>query len=102
MINITLPDDSVRQFSQPVTVHDVAKDIGEGLARATLAGEVDGELVAAPPDWLHKRSRPGFTKSPPPDAVPAPAAFPPAALPAPPRAASARETRSSTSSRGGT
>lgn len=45
MIDITLPDGSVRQFSQSVTVHDVAKDIGEGLARATLAGEVDGELV---------------------------------------------------------
>jgi threonyl-tRNA synthetase len=45
MIDITLPDGSVRQFGQAVTVHDVAKDIGEGLARATLAGEVDGELV---------------------------------------------------------
>ena len=45
MIDITLPDGSVRQFGQSVTVHDVAKDIGEGLARATLAGEVDGQLV---------------------------------------------------------
>ena len=45
MIDITLPDGSVRQFGQSVTVHDVAKDIGKGLARATLAGEVDGELV---------------------------------------------------------
>jgi len=45
MIDITLPDGSVRQFGQSVTVHDVAKDIGEGLGRATLAGEVDGELV---------------------------------------------------------
>jgi threonyl-tRNA synthetase len=45
MIHITLPDKSVRQFSQSVTVHDVAKDIGDSLARASLAGEVDGELV---------------------------------------------------------
>ncbi|SVE04104.1 uncharacterized protein METZ01_LOCUS456958, partial [marine metagenome] len=45
MIDITLPDGSVRQFGQSVTVHDVARDIGKGLARATLAGEVDGELV---------------------------------------------------------
>ena len=45
MPDITLPDGSVRQFSHHITVHEVAKDIGEGLARATLAGEVDGELV---------------------------------------------------------
>jgi len=45
MIDITLPDGSIRQFGQSVTVHDVAKDIGEGLARATLAGEVDGKFV---------------------------------------------------------
>jgi threonyl-tRNA synthetase len=41
---ITLPDGSQRQFDQPVTVMDVATDIGPGLAKATLAGEVDGEL----------------------------------------------------------
>jgi threonyl-tRNA synthetase len=45
MIDITLPDSSVRQFGQSVTVRDVAEDIGEGLARAALAGEVDGHLV---------------------------------------------------------
>ena len=45
MINITLPDGSVRQFEQPVTVHDVAMSIGEGLARVALAGKVDGVLV---------------------------------------------------------
>jgi threonyl-tRNA synthetase len=45
MIDITLPDGSVRQFDQSVTVHDVAKDIGKGLARSALAGEIDGELV---------------------------------------------------------
>ena len=41
---ITLPDGSQRQFEQPVTVMDVAADIGPGLAKATLAGEVDGVL----------------------------------------------------------
>jgi len=44
---ITLPDDSTRQYPQPVTVMDVAADIGAGLAKATLAGLVDGELVDA-------------------------------------------------------
>ncbi len=45
MPNITLPDGSVRQFEQPVTVLEVAQSIGEGLARAALAGKVDGEVV---------------------------------------------------------
>ncbi|MDQ7015257.1 MAG: threonine--tRNA ligase [Gammaproteobacteria bacterium] len=45
MPNITLPDNSVREFDQPVTVFDVAADIGPGLAKATLAGVVDGVLV---------------------------------------------------------
>ena len=44
---ITLPDGSQREFDQPVSVLDVAADIGPGLARATLAGEVDGKLVDA-------------------------------------------------------
>lgn len=44
---ITLPDGSSREFDQPVTVMDVANDIGPGLARATLAGEINGELVDA-------------------------------------------------------
>jgi threonyl-tRNA synthetase len=44
---ITLPDGSQRQFEQVVTVMDVAADIGPGLAKATLAGEVDGQLVDA-------------------------------------------------------
>ena len=44
---ITLPDGSQRQFEQAVTVMDVASDIGPGLAKATLAGEVDGSLVDA-------------------------------------------------------
>ncbi len=47
MINITLPDGSVRQFGAPVTVGDVAASIGAGLAKATLAGKVDDRLVDA-------------------------------------------------------
>ncbi|MCF6281782.1 MAG: threonine--tRNA ligase [Candidatus Polarisedimenticolaceae bacterium] len=42
---ITLPDGSERSFENPVSVHDVAADIGPGLARAALAGRVNGELV---------------------------------------------------------
>ena len=42
---ITLPDGSQRSFDKPVTVADVAASIGAGLARAALAGEVDGRLV---------------------------------------------------------
>ncbi|MDF2445768.1 MAG: threonyl-tRNA synthetase / Ser-tRNA(Thr) hydrolase [Moraxellaceae bacterium] len=42
---ITLPDGSVRTFDHPVSVADVAASIGAGLAKAALAGKVDGELV---------------------------------------------------------
>ena len=42
---ITLPDGSVRQFDQAVTVNEIAASIGAGLAKAALAGRVDGELV---------------------------------------------------------
>jgi threonyl-tRNA synthetase len=42
---ITLPDGSKREFANPVSVFDVAADIGAGLAKAALAGKVDGELV---------------------------------------------------------
>ncbi|AUM00455.1 threonine--tRNA ligase [Rhodocyclaceae bacterium] len=45
MPNITLPDGSVRRFEQPVTVGEVAASIGAGLAKAALAGRVDGRLV---------------------------------------------------------
>ena len=45
MIQITLPDGSVRRFDQPVTVAEVAASIGAGLAKAALAGKVDGRLV---------------------------------------------------------
>ncbi|AHX12311.1 threonyl-tRNA synthetase [Dyella jiangningensis] len=47
MIEITLPDGSKRPFEHPVTVQDVAASIGAGLAKATLAGKVDGKLVDA-------------------------------------------------------
>ena len=45
MIQITLADGSVREFSGPVTVAEVAASIGSGLAKAALAGKVNGELV---------------------------------------------------------
>lgn len=44
---ITLPDGSQRSFEQAVSVMDVALDIGPGLAKATIAGRVNGELVDA-------------------------------------------------------
>jgi threonyl-tRNA synthetase len=43
--NITLPDGSVKSYPAPVTVAEVAQSIGAGLARAALAGKVDGRLV---------------------------------------------------------
>ncbi len=45
MPNITLPDGSVRSYDKAVTVAEVAASIGAGLARAALAGRVDGKLV---------------------------------------------------------
>ena len=45
MLNITLPDGSKRTFDKPVTVAEVAASIGAGLAKAALAGKVDGKLV---------------------------------------------------------
>ncbi len=45
MVSITLPDNSVRQFDSPVSVAAVAASIGTGLAKAALAGKVDGKLV---------------------------------------------------------
>ena len=47
MLNITLPDGSVRQYESPVTVAQVAASIGAGLAKATVAGKVNGKLVDA-------------------------------------------------------
>jgi threonyl-tRNA synthetase len=45
MISVRLPDGSQRQFEQPVTVAQVAASIGTGLAKAALAGKVDGKVV---------------------------------------------------------
>ncbi len=42
---VTLPDGSQRNFDHPVSVHDIAASIGPGLAKAALAGKVDGRLV---------------------------------------------------------
>ncbi|SSY80863.1 threonine--tRNA ligase [Alysiella crassa] len=47
MINITLPDGSVRQYESPVTVMQIAQSIGAGLAKATVAGKVNGVQVDA-------------------------------------------------------
>ena len=44
---ISLPDGSQRSYDDPLSVMDIAADIGPGLARATLAAEVDGRLVDA-------------------------------------------------------
>jgi len=45
LLKIKLPDDAVKDFPGPVTVAEVAQAIGAGLARAALAGKVDGKLV---------------------------------------------------------
>ncbi|MGB6486585.1 MAG: TGS domain-containing protein, partial [Steroidobacteraceae bacterium] len=42
---VTLPDGSQRRFDRPVTVDEVAADIGAGLRKAALAGRVNGKLV---------------------------------------------------------
>ena len=47
MVQITLPDGSLREFPGPVTVAEVASSIGAGLAKATLGGKVNGQLVDA-------------------------------------------------------
>ena len=45
MVQITLPDGSLREFPGPVTVAEVAASIGAGLAKAALGGKVNGQLV---------------------------------------------------------
>jgi threonyl-tRNA synthetase len=45
MVQITLPDGSLREYPGPVSVADVALSIGAGLAKAALAGKLDGHLV---------------------------------------------------------
>ena len=46
-MKITLPDNSTREYQRPLTVVDIAADIGPGLAKATLGGDVNGTLVDA-------------------------------------------------------
>ncbi len=45
MLNITLPDGSLRHYPGPVTVAEVAASIGSGLAKAALAGKINGKVV---------------------------------------------------------
>lgn len=45
MIAITLPDGSKREFAAAISIHQLAESIGPGLAKAALAGKVDGQLV---------------------------------------------------------
>ena len=45
MPDIRLPDGSIKSFAAPVTVAEIAASVGPGLARAALAGKVDGKLV---------------------------------------------------------
>ena len=45
MVQITLPDGSQRDYPGPVSVAEVAASIGAGLAKAALAGQVDGQVV---------------------------------------------------------
>ncbi|MCZ6471208.1 MAG: TGS domain-containing protein, partial [Gammaproteobacteria bacterium] len=45
MPQVTLPDGSRRQFDHPVSVFDIASDIGAGLAKAAIGGKVDGKMV---------------------------------------------------------
>ncbi len=42
---ITLKDGSIKEYAQPMSVYEIAKDISEGLARVATAGELDGEVV---------------------------------------------------------
>ena len=47
MINITLPDSSIKSFENPISINDLAASIGPGLAKATIAGKINGELADA-------------------------------------------------------
>ena len=47
MIKITLPDNSTKSFEKPISIEDLAKSIGPGLAKATIAGKTDGNLIDA-------------------------------------------------------
>ena len=45
MINVKLPDGSIRPFEKPVSIGEVAASIGPGLAKAALGGRVNGKIV---------------------------------------------------------
>ena len=47
MPTITLPDGTQKEFTDPVTIQQVAESIGPGLAKATIAGRIDGQLADA-------------------------------------------------------
>ncbi|MBL9123313.1 MAG: threonine--tRNA ligase [Planctomycetaceae bacterium] len=47
MLSVQLPDGSVRQYSHPIRPSEVAAEIGAGLAKATIAAEIDGQVVGA-------------------------------------------------------
>ena len=47
MPKITLPDNSIRTFQEPITIDQLASDIGPGLAKSTVAGRVNGNKVDA-------------------------------------------------------
>ena len=47
MLEITLPDESKRKFDKSISIEDLAMDIGPGLAKATVAGRINGVLVDA-------------------------------------------------------
>ena len=53
MVSIRLPDGSSRSYDNPVTVAEVAASIGPGLAKAAVAGRVDGKVV----DTSHRIER---------------------------------------------
>ena len=46
MPKITLPDKSIKKYEQPVSVDEIAQDIGPKLAKATIAGKINGKLVS--------------------------------------------------------
>ena len=58
MITVRLPDGSQREFDTPVTVAQVAANIGTGLAKAALAGKVNGNVVdtSYPVSYTHLRA----------------------------------------------
>ena len=45
MPKITLPDNSVRKFDKPISVNELAEEIGAGLAKATVAGKINGDML---------------------------------------------------------